>query len=402
MKANIIFQDMMVALFKDTFHEHSPDLDQAITLTLNYMEHNYRLNITREELAQMAGFSVDYYSRAFKKKVGKSPMEYLSEIRIDQAKQLLLQSCDSFCLIAHSVGYSDEFYFSRKFKAMTGCSPTTYVKRIKYSSKIASLKHLATGHLIALGIEPYAAVINNSYPITNRFRNTIEVGNSTPDLEKLLRAKPDLIFTCGSRDFDKFPKEKIFDQIAPTVTLPFFQNWRIHFQTIAKILGKEKEANDWLERYERKAETIRKQIKSKIGDETVLIVGIGKGKMCVYGQRNMGTVLYGDLKLAVPKEVADIAHYKEISLEDLFDFDADRILLTSYKHDGTAHTDEAILNQVKTLFTNKQWHALKAVRNRALYCMYDSRHLYTSYNPLSHELFLDKVHQLLISDSSKK
>ncbi|WP_372813834.1 helix-turn-helix domain-containing protein [Paenibacillus sp.] len=398
MKANMMFQEMIVALFKDTIHEQKSDLKQAIHLTLEYMEQYYPLHITREKLAEIAGLSADYYSRAFKKQVEKSPMEYLTEIRISQAKQLLVQSDGSFRSIAHSVGFSDEFYFSRKFKAETGYSPMSYVKKIKYSSKIASLNHQTTGHLIALGIEPYAAVINNAYPITARLRNTIAVGHSNPDLERLVTAKPDLIVASGSRHVEKSQKERIFNQIAPTITLHYSNDWRVHFQTIAKIVGKEKEANGWLERYERKAETIRKQIKSKIGDETFLIVGIGEGKMCVYGLRNMGTVLYGDLKLTAPQGVPGIAHYKEVTLEDLFEFEADRILLTSYRHNGTAQMDQAIRNEVGALYDNKQWHALKAVRNRKVYCMYDSQHLYTSYNALSHDLFLDKVHQLLMSD----
>lgn len=400
MKANIIFQEMIGAIGKDAMHEQKPEASQAIALTQDYMEQNYRSNITREKLAKMAGMSADYYSRMFKKTIGKSPMEYLTEIRINKAKQLLVQSCDSFCSIARSVGLSDEFYFSRRFKATTGCSPTSYVNKIKYSGKIASLKHLLTGHLIALGIEPYAAVINNVYPVTTRFRNTIAVGDSKPDLEKLITAKPDLIVTCEFRDFKKSQKEKMFEHIAPTITLPFFQSWRIHLQTIAKIVGKEKEANDWLERYERKATSIRKQLKTKIGEETILIVGIGEGKMCVYGQRNIGTVLYGDLQLAVPKGVADIAHYREISLENLFNFEADRILLTSYEHDGTARMDLAMQNEVSALFANQRWHALKAVRNRAVYSMYDSQHLYTCYTSLSHDLLMDKTYQILMADSS--
>ncbi len=115
---------------------------------------------------------------------------------------------DSFRSIAQSVGFSDEYYFSRKFKATTGRSPTSYVNSIKYSGKIASLKHLLTGHLVALGIEPYAAVINSAYPVTTRFRSTIAVGDTQPDLEKLMTARPDLIVTCEFRDFEKSQKRE--------------------------------------------------------------------------------------------------------------------------------------------------------------------------------------------------
>ncbi len=121
----------------------------------------------------------------------------------------------------------------------------------------------------------------------------------------------------------------------------------------------------------------------------------------MYGQRNIGTVLYGDLKLPAPNGVADISHYKEITLDQLAQFEADRILLTSYKHHGETYVDQAIRNEVKALFADKQWLALKAVRNGAVSCMYDSQHLYTCYTSLTHDLLLDKVHELLMSDSSK-
>lgn len=401
MKANIIFQEIVAALFQDAIREQQPDSSGAIRLTMEYMEQNYHLNITRTKLSEMAGMSADYYTRAFKKQTGKSPVEYLNDIRISQAKQSLLLSGDSFRSIAQSVGFSDEFYFSRKFKAVTGRSPTAYVKQIKHSVKIASLKHLLTGHLIALGIEPYAAVINNAYPVTTRLRNTIAVGDYMPDLEKLVSAGPDLIMTSELRDYEKSQKEKIYDQIAPTITLPYYENWRNHFTTIARIVGKETEASDWLERYEQKAGRIRRQLQARIGDESILVVGIGEGKMCVYGQRNIGTVLYGDLKLGVPEGVENIVHYKAVTLEELSAFEGERILLTSFQHDGTAYMDGVIRREVQALRTDKRWLALKAVRNGAVYPMYDSRHLYTCYTSLTHDLFLDKAQQLLMSDSSK-
>ncbi|USK83733.1 AraC family transcriptional regulator [Peribacillus asahii] len=395
MSGNIIFQELLVALFKANFQEQKRDVNQAIKSTQDYIEQHFSLNITREYLAALSGMSPDYYSRVFKCKIGKSPMEYLTEVRINRAKQLLILSKDPLRSIANSVGFNDEFYFSRKFKAVTGFSPTAYVERIKNSSKIASLKHLLTGHLVALGIEPYATVKNHAYPISNQLRHTISIGDYQPNLEKLISVNPDLILTCEFRDFEKSQKEKLYDQIASTITLPFFQDWRIHFQTIAKVVGKEVEARRWLENYERKAENIRKQLKKSIGEENILIVGIGDGKMCVYGKRNVGTVLYGDLHLAFPKGVEQIDHYKEITLEDLAEFDADRILLTTYQHDGTEYMDQAIQDQVNALYAHTVWKNLKAVQNGAIYCLHDTQHLYTCYTSLSHDLLLDKINGLV-------
>ncbi|MEH6945647.1 helix-turn-helix domain-containing protein [Bacillus sp. JJ634] len=400
MSGNIIFQEMLVALFKANVQEQKQDVNQAIKITQDYIEQHFSLNITREYLASLSGMSPDYYSRVFKCKIGKSPTEYLTEVRINRAKQLLILSKDPLRSIASSVGFNDEFYFSRKFKAVTGFSPTAYVERIKNSSKIASLKHLLTGHLVALGIEPYAAVKNHAYPIFNQLRHTISIGDYQPNLEKLISVNPDLILTCEFRDFEKSQKEKLYDQIASTITLPFFQDWRIHFQTIAKVVGKEAEAVTWLENYERKVEKVRNQVKGKVGQDTILIVGIGDGKMCVYGTRNVGAVLYGDLQFALPEGVGHIAHYREVTLEDLVKFDADRILLTTYQHDGTESMNQLIQNQVYALYTNPAWENLKAVKKRAIHCLYDSQHLYTCYTSLSHDLLLDKIYQLFIYDGN--
>ncbi|MDF2716188.1 MAG: AraC family transcriptional regulator [Paenibacillus sp.] len=398
MKANILFQEMVAALFMGINNDRKSDIHQAIRLALEYMDQHYRQDITREQLAEIAGLNPDYFSRAFKKRLGISPTEYLTEARIRHAKQLLVQSGESSRSIARSVGFNDEFYFSRKFKAKTGSSPIAYVKKVRNSAKIASLNHVATGHLIALGIEPYAAVINNAYPVMSRLRDTIAIGQSVPDLEKLMTASPELIVARGNRQTEKSPKERMIDQIAPSITLDYAGSWREHFQTIAKIVGKEKEADDWLDRYETKAETIRRQIPRNVREETLLIVGVGNGKICVYGQRNIGTVLYGDLQLAAPEGVSDITHYKEMEPADLLAMDADRILLTSYKHDGNPHMDRTVRTQLRELLANRDWNNLRAVRNGNVYGLLDSRHLYTSYNALSHDLFLDKAFRLLTSE----
>lgn len=135
MKANILFQELVADLLRDAGRERVADLGQAIQRTLEYMERHYPLCITREKLADLAGVSADYYSKAFKKRLNKSPIEYLTDIRIKQAKRLLAQSGASLRTIAQSVGFSDEFYFSRKFKAEIGCSPKTYAEQIRKPSR---------------------------------------------------------------------------------------------------------------------------------------------------------------------------------------------------------------------------------------------------------------------------
>lgn len=391
MKANIVFQEWIAELFQSLRRERTADVHSAMRQTAEYMERHFQQPITREELAGIAGLHPDYFSRAFKKQFGVSPIDHLTAIRIRHAKRLLLQSDESFRTIARNVGFSDEFYFSRKFKAKTGHAPLAYVKKVRNTDKIASLNHVTTGHLLALGIEPYAAVLNNAYPIHARLPHTIPVGRSVPDLEKLISINPELILARGTRQTEKSAKERMIDQIAPTIVLDYAGSWRTHLLRIGKMIGKEKEADAWLERYETKLGSARRTLRAAFGHQRVLIVGIGNGRLCLFGQRNIGTVLYDDLQLGMPEAAASIAHYREIELGELNGIDADRILLTSYKHDGSPYMDQTVREQVRQLFASPEWRALPAVRSGNVHSLLKSRHLYTSYNAFSHDLLVDRM-----------
>jgi AraC-like DNA-binding protein len=86
--------------------------------------------ISLQAVAEEFGFNYTYLSYLFKKSLGKSPSEYLTQCRIDQAKRLLTQSEEhSIKEISSAVGYDDPYYFSRIFKTTTGMSPSEYRKQ---------------------------------------------------------------------------------------------------------------------------------------------------------------------------------------------------------------------------------------------------------------------------------
>ena len=75
------------------------------------------------------GYNPIYLRRCFKKVMGKPPLEYMTELRIRQAKVLLIQNTfTSIENVAHSCGFNDSFYFSTCFKKHTGVSPMRYRK----------------------------------------------------------------------------------------------------------------------------------------------------------------------------------------------------------------------------------------------------------------------------------
>ncbi|KAA2301707.1 helix-turn-helix transcriptional regulator, partial [Clostridioides difficile] len=87
----------------------------GMDLALDYMTHQYREDIRIDQMARMAGLSVNHFIRTFKRQLNMTPIEYILKLRMAKAKQLLFSS-DKIKEIAEQVGYKDEHYFSRVFK----------------------------------------------------------------------------------------------------------------------------------------------------------------------------------------------------------------------------------------------------------------------------------------------
>jgi AraC-like DNA-binding protein len=81
------------------------------------------------DLAEHAGYSVDHFSRIFRDVMGQSPRDFQINARIDRARQLLSESSLTVSQIADALGYRDVYFFSRQFKQRTGRSPVEYRRR---------------------------------------------------------------------------------------------------------------------------------------------------------------------------------------------------------------------------------------------------------------------------------
>jgi AraC-like DNA-binding protein len=74
------------------------------------------------------GFSLDYFRRCFSSEIGVTPLEYLTGLRIEEAKKLLAQSYMSVAEVASRCGFTDSYYFSNKFHREVGVTPRDYMK----------------------------------------------------------------------------------------------------------------------------------------------------------------------------------------------------------------------------------------------------------------------------------
>ncbi len=97
----------------------------------DYLEKNYKQNITVEELAAKFYLSKFYMLHLFKETMGVSPMKYLQYYKMKNAMKKLSETDRTITEIACSLGYEDGAAFSRVFKRSAGLSPSEYRERAR-------------------------------------------------------------------------------------------------------------------------------------------------------------------------------------------------------------------------------------------------------------------------------
>lgn len=101
-------------------------MDSRIQVVLDYVILHPSEEYSPQRLADMAELSKQRFSALFKEQVGKSPMEYIKDLKLTTAARKLLVSNVSISDIAYSIGYNDPNYFIREFKAAFGYTPRQY------------------------------------------------------------------------------------------------------------------------------------------------------------------------------------------------------------------------------------------------------------------------------------
>jgi AraC-like DNA-binding protein len=121
----------------------SPDVAEAIIKAKKYIQSHFHEPITLEDIAQVACLSQSHFCRLFKQETSFTPIEYLSSVRLENAKTLLLYSNYTLTEIADRVGFSSIHYFSRCFKKYEGVSPLLY----RQTKSISQTRPGSEGHL---------------------------------------------------------------------------------------------------------------------------------------------------------------------------------------------------------------------------------------------------------------
>jgi two-component system response regulator YesN len=101
-----------------------------VSKVLDYIKINIHRNIDLKEASRVANMSPKYFCQVFKKEIGKNFVDYVSELKIELAKEMLKDRNAKIREIAYELGFLNEGYFSRIFKRYTGMPPQEYRKKI--------------------------------------------------------------------------------------------------------------------------------------------------------------------------------------------------------------------------------------------------------------------------------
>jgi len=108
---------------------------RAIKKTIEYIHEFYNEDIAIQDIAVEVNLSRNYLGQLFIKIVGETFKSYLTRVRMEKARQLLVEGGELLVYeVAESVGYSHVPYFTRQFKQYFGCSPTKLLKEMKEKS----------------------------------------------------------------------------------------------------------------------------------------------------------------------------------------------------------------------------------------------------------------------------
>ncbi|MCT4509109.1 MAG: response regulator [Tepidibacter sp.] len=127
--------DCLLKLLDEIFNEiinnkqlyKSDDLNCA----LNYIEKNFKNNLTLNQLSKHVNLSSTYLSKLFKQEMNVNFIKYINLRRIEEAKEILKNTKTCINDIAFDLGYNEPNYFCRVFKKIEGVTPTQYRNNLK-------------------------------------------------------------------------------------------------------------------------------------------------------------------------------------------------------------------------------------------------------------------------------
>lgn len=278
LRSQAAFYEILYNVLHHALLAEEGGLYAALEQVKQYLDTHFERHAPIERLAERIGVSPRHFRRAFKQAYGLSATDYVTDLRMAQAKRMMATTRLPVAEIARKVGYQEESHFRRTFKRQMGVSPSAYVKN--RALKVAACSFPNIGQLLPLCVIPFAAPIDHDW--TDYYRRKYDADvlfplhhNNEINRRTLLAARPDRIVAIdafGTADF----QDKL-GEIAPVLVIPWrTRNWREHLLLTASFLDKTNEAERWLSAYDDKADLACEQLERIARRERLLVVLIDR------------------------------------------------------------------------------------------------------------------------------
>lgn len=128
-QATVITHWIIRSILGETFDMRAISSNYSVARAQQYIEQHFAEKITVSDLSKLGYMSNSSLNRKFKLEVGKTPIEYLIQVRIEHAKALLRRRDLPIIDIAQQCGFSSSAYFSTCFVSHTNITPSEYQSR---------------------------------------------------------------------------------------------------------------------------------------------------------------------------------------------------------------------------------------------------------------------------------
>lgn len=161
-----------------------------------------------------------------------------------------------------------------------------------------------------------------------------------PNFETILKLKPDVIL--GSTKFPAEVAEKL-GKIAPTILVSHLAvDWEANLHLLAELTEKQAEAEQAISEYQSDLEKTKAELTGKLQDQNVLAVRIRTGKLFIYPETVFfNPILYADLGLKAPAEVAAAKAQEEVTIEQFASMNPDYLFI-QFASDENQETKTAL------------------------------------------------------------
>ncbi len=120
------FLDNMISIAGAVHNRGEQENESTVSRACKYIQENFRKELSLDDVSKEVNVSPYYFSKLFKEEVGENFIDYLTALRINNAKELLRRPVLSIREAGMQSGYADPNYFSRIFKKQTGMTPREF------------------------------------------------------------------------------------------------------------------------------------------------------------------------------------------------------------------------------------------------------------------------------------